>query len=258
MVVTSAPCLQSNNFRFSEQHLDSGIYGVRGCGGCATGLRTQRRRRRASSAYAINTGILVTNFLQVRGLAYVLRAFLFARILAVPVSEPEPSLAGLGPARDGGYLLQNFHHGLERPSARAFAPNSWCSWLICWSLAVTCVTRSPIRASSALIKALLLLWSSSASWLLWLGLCPLVSISMRQRNPCGVFSCFPGNCPLRTRLRTVSSDMPRWSAASLIDTVSMFSLLIGLGISLGQHLVGYLGPAHADFRAFGCGTREAS
>jgi len=195
MVVSSAPSLQSNNFRFSEQHLDSGVYGVRGCGGCATGLRTQRRRRRASSAYAINTRILVPNFFRVRGLVHALRASLFVRIVAVPVSEPEPSLAGLGPARDGGHLPKRLRH-----QGRVFGAGSipWV-WRTTTSSSPICMAWDWIIWSWAVILASSAVTSFSSLSVVLVG----ISGTKTRHEP---FTFSPANAPAFSLRRIVSGE----------------------------------------------------
>jgi len=192
MVVTSAPYLQSNKFRFSRQHLDSGVYGVRGCGGCATGLRTQRRRRRASSAYAINTGMLV---LQVRGLVHALRASLFVRIVAVPVSEPEPLLAGLGPARDGGHLPKRLRH-----QGRLFGAGSipWV-WRTTTRSSPICMAWACITWSWAVILASSAVTSFSSLSVALVG----ISGTKTRHEP---FTFSPANAPAFSLRRIVSGE----------------------------------------------------
>jgi len=156
MVVTSAPCLQSNNFRFSEQHLDSCLDGVRGCGECVPEPRVLRNGSGERWLGGRHPN---------RNRCYLLWSFPSRTPSSRPPAfwrcQPERVgavvFAGLGPAWDGGHLLKRLrHHGrcgagsiawVCRTTTRS-SPICMAWACITWSCAVILASRAATSFSS--------------------------------------------------------------------------------------------------------------
>jgi len=210
-------CLNSNNLRFWFQYLDSWLGGVRGRWGSAPGPRVLRCGSGERMARRTPPN----------------QEFCSSSLTRPPEWRCQPervgaaTFAGPRPAREGDYPRQNCHHRLFRPSARTFAPRSWCSWSICRFFVSSSCVRFPIWASSTSTTL-------SVACELILGLPGVSSVgSSTCHRPLSFLAC---RFPSAIRRRIVSVLTPCCAAASAMLGMVTTSSVPMLGKSLGACL----------------------